>query len=192
MRWLLNFARPYAPGIPGRTVIFLDRSASMWGEPTKILESALPEVRRLLIKSWIYEFSTSSDIGPSIESAIKLRPSRSVVLSDGYITGNKLAEKLSGQIDAIFCGDAKELKHLKRRQTSPDYHQWKDYRYDMCPKEYSAGAYILWEMTKGRGVFHHFPWGQGPKALIDLMVYRERRIRTRYLPDQHIYLGRRG
>jgi hypothetical protein len=177
MRWLTRRAA-YAPGIPGRIVVIIDRSSSMTGEPTIVVNQALPMVRQSFPSLRVIDFNEFSDIEPAIKAAIPIRPERSVVISDGHISGADSSAKMTGAIDAIFCGDERELQELPRQIKT---------QHSIDPQ----GAYTLWKMTRGRGVLSHFRWGQGPRALFDLIVHRQRRIIHQRLPDQHIYVGGR-
>lgn len=189
MRRLFNFGRPYSPGRKGRIIVFVDQSPSMFGDPTKIVDQSLPEIRKTFPKLQVITFIKSSDIGPALESAVSIRPERSIVISDGYIGGDEKASRITGMIDAIFCGNEAELQALPRRISDPDYHSWKDYHPCMPKEHYAAGAYILWRMTRGRGVFNPFP--PSTAGLIDLIVHRQRRIHHHHLPDLHIHHGAR-
>lgn len=187
MRWLSS-NRACTPGVKGRIVVVIDMSPSMFGDPTRIVEQALPKVKRVFPKLQVVTFNSASDIGLALEETASIRPERSIVMSDGYITGDEKVSRVTGMIDAVFCGNEEELNYLKRRIASPDYHAWKDYHPYMPKEHYAAGAYILWRMTRGRGVFNRFP--QDADGLFDLIVYRQRRIREKRLPDRHVFHGR--
>src|SRR5688572_26581192 len=190
MRWFTANKGAYSPGVQGRILAFIDRSGSMMGEPTEVVNLTLPHVRRAFPGLHVIDFDHSSDIEPAIMSAVQMNPERSIIISDGYISGVHCADKISGKIDAVFCGQEKEMQVLPRRIQFPNYFEWPEYHNYIKSEDIAHGAYSLWQMTRGRGVINYFRWGQGPQALFDLIVHRKRVIRQQRLPDRHIYHGR--
>ena len=198
MFWQKQTTMERNPGTPGVYVLLADRSTSMNYQVTDRFSEVIPEFRRAIPGLRVFGFHAdlaeihpgepnlalsmpargthktnggycnSTYLGYCLEKIARLKPSRTIVISDGGVADMtralKAADDITGDIEAYFC---------------PSWRiEWQD------------EGFMRDLARRGRGRFIEYGKTDVRQELITIL--RQRRFHYHQLPDQHIYLGRRG